>query len=492
MVAIPVALISVIPIGFLAHRALSNGIDAAWASIVRPRMWMLTTQTLFLIVAVCLAATVLGILSAWIVTRHRLPGRTLWIVALCLPLAIPSFVATFAWRTLFPTLDGFWPLTLVMTLALAPYVTIPTIAAFRRADYAQVDVARTLGRPETHIFWRILLPQILPSSLAGTLIIALYTLSDFGAPAMLRYDTLTTGVYAQLMAGVNPAAPAAAALCIALLSAIIVLGESRLRRQHHRLNSTGYSQALPPSTPQKTALLTGFLTLTTLAGIVVPLGTLLHRSLTNARYDTDWVRLAHAGLTTLGLGLVAATLATIAGLPLAYLGARMKTRFIALLEAATFTGHALPGVVLALAIVSLTLTVAPFAYQGYSALILTYALLFLPKGVGASRAGFASVPPQLEDTAQTLGDTPRQAWFKVSVRGSFGHIVTGWLFVTTAVMKELPATLMLRPTGTNTLATELWNSSSLGAYGASAPTALALVALGLIPTLMLTRNLTRS
>ncbi len=125
---------------------------------------------------------------------------------------------------------------------------------------------------------------------------------------------------------------------------------------------------------------------------------------------------------------------------------------------------------------------------GLGALVVALVLLYLPKGVGAMRAGFQQVPVAAEESARTLGDGPLRVWWRVSLPQTLPAIGAAWLLIATAVMKELPVTLMLRPTGTNTLATELWNSSSLGAYGASAPVALALVVVGLVPALMLARK----
>lgn len=480
-----VAAFAVLPLFYLVSRAASGGPQAAWTVLLRPRMWLLLSNTLDLVLVVCAGASVLGVFTAWAVTRLRLPAPRLWVVLACLPLAVPSFVATFAWRSVFPGHSGFWPLAVVLIASSAPFVTVPTMAAFAQADHGLADVARSLGRSRTYVFLTITLPQVLPATAAGSVIVALYTLADFGAPAMMRYDTLTTGVFALISAGSSRFAPAVMGVVITLIAAALVLLENAFRTRHHRAVTTSYVALRTRLTVPATAL--ACTTLATIAALSVaaPVGALLVRSLKNTRYETDWSRLADAALATLALGFAAATLAAAVGLPLAYVGARVRSRTVATLEMATFSAHALPGVVLALAMVSLTLQAAPWAYQTMGALVVAYVLLYLPKGVGAVRAGFQQVPVGAEEAARTLGDSKLRMWRRVCLPQALPAIGAGWLLVATAVMKELPVTLMLRPTGMHTLATELWNSSSLGAYGAAAPAGLALVLVGVIPSLML-------
>ncbi|MDO4791545.1 MAG: iron ABC transporter permease [Buchananella hordeovulneris] len=470
-------------------RALSGGLDAAWAALFRPRMWMLFTNTVWLVMSVCAGAFVLGVFSAWAVTRLRLPTPRLWVVLACLPLSVPSFVGAFAWRSAFPGTPGFWPLVAVMVAASTPFVTVPTMAAFVQADHGLADVARSLGRSRAFAFLTVTLPQVLPAAGAGTVIVALYTLADFGAPAMLRYDTLTTGVFALISAGASRSAPAVMGVVITFLAAVLVLGENLLRSRHHRATSSSYQSSLVRTSALVKWLAGGALAAIAALSVAAPIVALLVRSVLNTRYETDWARIFQAAGTTLLLGFVAATVAALVALPLSYISSRVRSPLVTLLEISTFASHALPGVVLALAMVSLTLQAAPWAYQTAGALIVTYVLLYLPKGVGAIRAGFQQVPVGVEETARTLGDSRLRVWWRVSLPQALPAIGAGWLLIATAVMKELPVTLMLRPTKLSTLATELWNSSSLGAFGAAAPVGLALVLVGIIPALMLARRI---
>lgn len=484
-----VASVSILPIFFLATRAFDQGLTASIEVLFRPRTLELLTNTITLLSIVCLSSAVLGTATAWAVTRLDLPAPRLWKTLVCLPLGVPSFVSAFAWLTSFPTVTGLLPLAALMTLVSTPFVTVPVMAALTQVDHSLAEVARTLGRNRIYVFFTITLKQIAPAIGAGTIIVALYTIADFGAPAMMRYETLTVGVYGQVISGVAKHSPAAIALLISVIAAVLVVAENRLRRRDHNQSTRHYQPpALRLPHPARIAVIVALLTIAVLS-ILAPLAALFHRWIIYSTTATDWARIGQAALTTIALAALSATIALIASVAVAYLSARVRSPIISAIEATTFMGHALPGVVLALAMVSLTLTLTPWAYQSLGALVATYVLLFMPKAIGSARAGFQGVSVESEEVAQTLGDSPMRAWMRVSIPGAWAGIAAGWLLVATAVMKELPATLMLRPNSVHTLATELWNNSSIGAYGGAAPVGLALLAVGMIPALMLSRSL---
>jgi iron(III) transport system permease protein len=162
---------------------------------------------------------------------------------------------------------------------------------------------------------------------------------------------------------------------------------------------------------------------------------------------------------------------------------------VGLIETAAYSGHALPGVVIGLSLVFLTLAVLPVAYQTVATLAFAYAVLFLPKSLAASRSAIAAVPPVLDQVARSLGRGPVTAWLTVTLRMTWPGIAAGGLLVLLTAMKELPATLMLRPTGMDTLATELWSRTEIAAYGSAAPYALALIALAAVPAWLLSTSL---
>ncbi|WP_292899243.1 ABC transporter permease subunit [Microbacterium sp.] len=478
------------PLVQLVVRVAAGDPAAVAAVVFRPRTLDLLLATVAITLATAAGALVLGVATAWALTRVRLPARALWRVIACLPLALPSFVAAFGWMSVIPGLSGPGPLVAVLVLSTSPYVTVPTMAALARIDTSVGDVARTLGRPPVRAFLSVTLPQVLPAALAGTLLVALYALSDFGAPALLRVDTLTTGIYAQFTGGFDRSLSAAMGLVLAVLAALCVAAESGARR---RAGARAALHASPPAPVTigrgATAAIVAGLALVGVAAVAVPLAALVARLPFAGRYAATVPELVQAATTTLALGAGAALVTVLAALPVAWLGARHRTRVVAVLETLSSIGHALPGLVVALALVALTLALAPGAYQGAAALVVAYAVLFLPKAIGSSRAAFAAVPTALEDVARTLGDGPAAAWRRVTLVSAAPGILAGGVLVMAAVMKELPATLMLRPIGVDTLATELWAATSAGAYGAAAWPALLLVAVGLVPALAMAHGI---
>ncbi len=480
---------AVAPIVQIVLRAGSQGWDRTAAIVLRPRTLDLAINTLTLTATVCAISLVLGVAVAYASTRIALPAPRLWIVLACLPLAVPSFVAAFAWASTWPRAVGFWPLVVVLTVTCVPLVTVPTIGAFAVADETLADVARTLGRSRAHAFVRVLLPQVLPAAGAGTLLVALYTIADFGSPALMRHQTLTTGVYALFRSGIDRSAAAAMSLPLAALALSLVIAERRLRARGGRRPAAARRRPPHQLSGPGTALVAAALSLLALAGVGAPPAALVRRSLIADRYPSTASDLAGAAATSLALAAVAASVTVLLALPISHLVARYRSRWLAVVESATVIGYAMPGVVIALALVALSLAVLPFIYQTLTLLIIAYVVLALPLSVGPSRAAFRAVPVSMDEVSRTLGRGPVPTWLRVRLRGALPGIMAGWLLVVADVLKELPATLMLRPIGVETLATELWGKTTLGAYGAAAPIGILLVAVGVVPALILARGI---
>jgi iron(III) transport system permease protein len=227
-----------------------------------------------------------------------------------------------------------------------------------------------------------------------------------------------------------------------------------------------------------------------LLALVVPLTSLMLRAFEGSRRPLDWAELLRATGASISVSALGAAIALILALPVAALAARYRNRTSRLIEQGAFAGHALPGVVVGLALVFLTVSLLPGIYQTSFTLGFAYAVLFLPKAIGSTRTAIAAVPESLEDVARSLGRTGMAAWWMVTARLSWTGALAGALLVMLTAMKELPATLMLRPTGMDTLATELWSRTEVAAYGAAAPYALALVAIAAIPAWFVARAVT--
>ena len=323
---------------------------------------------------------------------------------------------------------------------------------------------------------------------------ALYVLSDFGAVALMRVDAFTRVIYASYRASFDRVSAAVLALVLVGLAALLVFAERRMRGRTRRWRvATGTQRTSVPTVLTRAQFAIALIWLGGLAVLAlgVPLYSLLAQMIEGARSQVDLAEIAVAAATSLGVSLAGAILAVLLALPVGIMAARYRSRSVRAIETFAYTGHALPAVVVGLSLVFLTLSVVPVAYQTVFVLAFAYAVLFLPKAIGATRSATAAVPPVLEQTARTLGRGPLRAWLETTFRLTLPGIAAGGLLVLLTAMKELPATLMLRPTGLDTLATELWSRTEVAAYGAAAPYAIALVALAAIPAWLLGRAMTR-
>ncbi len=489
------ALLSVVlvatPVIFLGVQLAGQPDGAAWAALWRPRTLSLTLNTVGLVAAVTAGTLAIGVPTAFLLARTDLAWRRGWQVLTALPLAVPSYVAGFAWVSLTP-LRGFWGSVVVLVLVSTPYVTLPVTAALRRADLDVEAVARTLGCGPVRAFRTAILPQIAPAAGAGALLAALYTVSDFGVVAIMRFPAFTWAVHTAFSGSFNRALALVLSVVLVALALVIVLAERALRRRAAAPGPVRVGAAAPvrlggwqvPST----VLLAGL----TVAALGVPVATMVVRSVVSvAEREAELARLGEAAVVTVLLGLAGAALAALLALPIGILAARYRTRSVGALETATYLGHGLPGIVLGLSMVYLTLELVPGIYQTPLVLVLAYALLFVPKAAGSVRAAVSQVPVSLEQTARTLGRSPVGAWFAVTGRLAWPGVAAGALLVALTAMKELPATLMLRPTGTDTLATRLWQLTDIAAYGAAAPYAVTLIAVASVPAFLLSRHADR-
>lgn len=474
-----------IPLVYLVVRSVEAGWPAVDAALTGARVRELALNSLLLAAAVTAACLAVGVPTAWLLARARLPRRGVWLVLAALPLAIPSYVAAFGWVSI-ADVSGFWGAFLVLTTVSTPYVTLPTAAAMRSADDLE-STARTLGRRPLAAFWSVTWPQVAPSAAAGALLVSLYVLSDFGAVAMVRYDALTWAIHSAYGASFDRTRAAVYALVLVALAAAVVLAERSIRRRAVRRlpASSAPPRTLPvPLGRWLPVALTALAAVATVS-VVVPMVALVLRLLTSVRADVVWRDLLPAIGGTVLLSCAGAVVAIALALPIGYVAARYSGPSAAALESASYLGHALPGIVVGLSLVFFTLAVIPGLYQSAAVLAFAYGILFLTKAVGSIRAATAAVPPALEEVGRTLGSGAGGVFARVTAPLAWPGVAAGALLVALTAMKELPATLMLRPTGMDTLATELWSRTAIGAYGAAAPYAVVLVLVAAVPAFLL-------
>jgi len=473
-----------IPLVYLGVRVSGLPLDSIVAILQRPRVAELAWNTISLSVAVTATTLVGGTAIAAVITRVRVGIPKTWLLLSALPLAVPSYLASYGWLVISPGLNGFVPSYLLLTAVTVPYVILPVAAALRGTSADAESVARTLGLGPIAAFTSVTWPQVRPAAIAGALLVFLYTVSDFGLVAMLRFQTLTWGIQQAYAASFDRSQAAVLALLLIVITLVVVAAERGARGQVNR--SVGSHMPLETVSAPARVLTVGLIATPIVIGVVMPLvGMGIRLFQAETLQAIDYPRLLSSTATTVGVSVVAAVFALALALPLAALAARYSSRFVGTLESLGYASHALPGIVVGLSLVFFSLAVVPKLYQTVVVLVFAYAVLFMPKALGTARASIEGVSLELVDVARTLGASPFQAWRRVTVPLALPGLGIGALLVAITTMKELPATLLLRPTGFDTLATELWSKTTAAEFGAAAPYAAVLVLIAAIPAMIL-------
>ena len=492
--ALLTAAAALLPVTYLIIRAAGVGAKI-WDILLQPRTLNIFLGSAGLALSVTLASMVIGVLLAWLTVRTDLPGRQFWAVITVLPLVLPSYVGAFtlvaalgpkgmlqSWLEplgvdRLPSIYGFPGALLALTLFTYPYVLLSVRAALRGLDPSLEEAARSLGRSPLRVFWEITLPHLRPSIYAGGLLVALYSLSDFGAVSLLRFNSFTRAIYIQYGASLDRSAAAVLALLLVGLTLLILLAEARMRgkARYYRSSSGALRQPSLVKLGRWRPLALAFCVLVSAVGLVMPLlviGFWLVRGLL-AGEELNW------GLAivfnSLSVSSLAALVAVLVAIPVAVLAVRFPGRSSRWLERSAYVGYALPGIVIALSLVFFGANYATLLYQTLAMLVFAYVVRFLPQAVGSARASLLQVSPRLEEAARSLGRTPSQVLSSITVPLLKPGLLTGLALVFLTGMKELPATLLLGPTGFSTLATRIWSATEQVFFARAAAPAFLLV-----------------
>jgi len=402
-----------------------------------------------------------------------------------LPLAIPSYVAAYSWVAVIPGFSGFFAAWLLLTVGTAPLVYLSVSAALARFDSATEEVASSLGAGKFAVLRKVTWPNIKGATLSGGLLSALYVLSDFGAVSILRYDTFTRAIYNAYRASFDRNLAATLALILVAVTVLVLVVESRSKGRKpigtviaNRLNRIDLRVWKLPLV----ALLTGIASV----GLVVPLASLTRWSIVGLP-DTDWQEVSEALFSSIYLSVSGGMLTALLAVAIALVVVRFKTRLGFVLERSVWLTHATPGIVVALSLVYFSNQVAPWIYQTLVLVLIAYVALFLPNALSAISIPLSQSPRSLDEVSASLGLTKLQTLRRVVLPIAGPGIFAATTLVILTVLKELPATLLLRPTGVETLATRLWTETGVAAFSTAAPYALLLVLLAGIPAWLLNR-----
>lgn len=490
-----------LPLVYLGVRASEGGLGDLAGTLLEGRTAGLLVRTAGLAAAVTAGAVALAVPLAWLTVRTDLPGRRALAVLAALPLAVPSYVWGYAFVAALgprglvqgwlaplgverlPSLYGFPGAFFVLTLSTYPYVLLTVRAALAGLDPALEEAGRSLGRSSRAVFFSVVLPQLRPAVAAGALLVALYSLHDFGAVSLVRFDSFTRAIFLQYQSSFDRARAATLGLVLVGLTLALLAGEARARGLAAVARSGRRRSPVVGLGRWRWPAAVGCGAVVALA-LGLPLGVIgywLARGGAAGESLRFTATLAGHSLEVSALGAAAAL---VAAWPVALLSARHPGRLASVVERGSFVGYALPGLVVALSLVFLGARLVPGLYQTRSMLVLAYVILFLPQAVGALRASLLQVSPSLEEAARSLGCGRREVWRRVTLPLVRPGVAAGFALVFLTAMKELPATLLLAPIEFTTLATQVWGSTNEALFARAAAPALAIVALSALPLLV--------
>lgn len=471
LLAAPVALLALLPLVVLLGLGLEAERlwDPGWLDVLG--------QSLLLTVLTVIGALLLGVPLAVVTAFVRLPFERLWLALLAAPLAMPSYIGAFTFYAAFgpggelealtglttPEMRGMPGAAVVMALYTFPFVLLTTRASLRSLDASVLDAARTLGLSPPAALWRAVLPRARRGIAAGALLVALYTLSDFGTPAIMGVDTFTRVIFVEYNAfGLSQAAMLS--LHLLVIVGLILFLEGRFGTEHER---PGRTLVLEPGPAAGGGMMGMVLAVFGLA-VGLPLALFAAWVARDGMGDFDPM----LALNSAWAAALAALGAVLLALPVAY--AAMAGYAGRIMDRVTYLGFGVPGIVMGTALVHLGLQVS-FLYQTLFLLVLAYTLRFLPLAVGAVRSTAERLDTHLVQAARLLGASRSEAFRRVSLPLTLRGVIAGAALVFLEAMRELPATLLLRPTGFDTLATELWRVYEAGYFGRAGVPGLLLV-----------------
>lgn len=511
------ALILLIPL-YLAIRAGSAWTEVA-QTLRQPGTLQVLGNTIVLAASVVAASTAMAVALAWLVSCTDLPAKKLWTILAALPLVMPSYVAAFVYVSILspkgwvqqilhpwfglerlPSFYGFPGAFLVLTCISYPFTFMTVRAAWQRMDPALVEAARSLGLSPWKAFWRVTLPYLRPSIVAGGLLVLLYCLRDFGAVTMLQYSTFTRVIFNRYLAYRLDAATALALVLVALTAIILFLEQRSRGRARYERTGVGAARAarLTPLGRWKWLALL-FVGTVVFWSLLLPAAGLLYwfgRGLFQ-----DWLAAGSGEATrnvmtlaalvgpawnSFAASLLGAGLTMALALPVTVLAVRRAGRLTRLFERLTYASSALPGIVVALAYVFWSTNYALPLYQKMPVLLLAYVILFIPQAVGAQRTSLLQVPVGLEEAGRSLGKRPLAVFRQITWPLIRPGMLAGGALVFLTCMKELPATLILSPLGFNTLAVQVWTNVEEAFFARAAAAALLLLLLSSVPLAWLT------
>tara|TARA_Y200000002_G_scaffold257757_1_gene213791 strand:- start:5596 stop:7152 length:1557 start_codon:yes stop_codon:yes gene_type:complete len=473
-------------------------------------VFSLLFNTLTLFLAVVLTSLLIGLLVSIFTVRYELPASKILFSLTILPLVIPSYigaltyVSAFSPRGLFVDIfsnfglneisgiDGFVGSWIVLTLFTYPYVQLVCSSALRNLDSTVEDAARSLGVKKVKMYTSVVLPRLKKPIIYSSLLVGLYVISDFGAVSLMKYGTMTKAIYSYYVININGDPVIFYSTILIFLALIISFAQrgSDISRSAKVSGTPREMEKIKLSKKPKILVLAFFFVLIFFS-LFVPvsvLGYWLFRGLAQG----NTVSGALSGiLGSLTAATVTSILAMVIATPIVVMISQYRSKFGDLFEKVTLTLYGLPHIAVGISMLFITIKIFPSIYQTFITLIISYLIVFLPQAVGGGQASMEQVKLSYIEASSGLGFSKIDTFFKITFPLIYRGLLAGAALVFLSTMKELPQTLLLRPTGFSTMAVDIWSNASEALFTQAAFSAFILLAISAFPTYILsTRNLT--
>lgn len=472
-----VGMLALLPIAYLVIRAVDA--DRTMLNYLLSAQGLaVIVRSLGLMFAVMGGTLLVGVPFAWLTSRTNLPFRRLWLILGLLPMVTPTYLIAvshiFAFgprgtlqqllEPLFgierlPPIHGFFGTWLILVLCTFPYVVLPLTFAFTRVTPALEDAASDLGASRWQVLWHIILPACRPAILSGVLLTGLYSLGDFGAPAVMRYSNFIQVIYLQYTSSFDRHRGAVLALVLVCITLLLLIFVRRADKHiEHTATGTPDYQVTPINLGLWRMPSLAFCSLIIGLGVLTPISVIIHWLLNKTVTRSVEYDVITLTINTLNISVLTAFVAGLLAILMVMFLRSSSAPILRWLSRLPFVGYVLPGIVVGLSMVYFTNRYIPVLYQTLPILITAYVIRFLPLTLSATQNSFAQINPRIEESAESLGAVSWQVVRHITLPLSRSGILGGMVLVFLAVMKELPIALMLAPTGFHTLSYRIWSA----------------------------------
>ena len=466
-------------------------------------------NTISMFFAVVISSLILGLLISIILIRFKITGSKILFTLCTLPLVIPSYIGALTYISAFSPkglyvqifsftglseingIEGFIGSWIVLTLFTYPYVLLICSSALRNLDATVEEAARSLGVKRFRIYTSVVIPRLKKPIIYSGLLVGLYVISDFGAVSLMRYSTVTKAIYTYYefsLLGDPIIFYSGLLIFLALIISFIQRGSDVSRSA--KVSGTPRIPAKVELSSRSKVIVYFFFAIVIFFGLMLPVSVLSYWLIRGLSLGND-VRAVFGGVVgSFSASIITSILAIIISMPIVIMVSQYRSKFGDFIEKIILALYGLPHLAVGVSILFITVKIFPSIYQSFFALVISYLIVFLPQAVGGGQASMEQVKTSYIDASSSLGKSKIETFRKITFPLIYRGLLAGGALVFLSTMKELPQTLLLRPTGFNTMAVDVWSFASEGLFTQAAFSAFILLAISAIPTYILsTRNL---